>query len=388
MNLARYLEESIQEDLQEKMVFLAGPRQVGKTTLAQNMINQNGPGAYYLWDNRHDRQALLKSQWPPEARMIVLDELHKYSKWKQWIKGEYDIHKNRLKFMVTGSARLDVYRRGGDSLQGRYHHYRLHPFSQNEINHMINPLSPFDPLSFLSKNHNNLETLLNYSGFPEPLLAQNAKKHRRWQKEHIERFFREDLRDLENIRDLSSIQLLSDLLPHRVGSPLSLNSLREDLEVSHKALTHWMTIFEKLYYVFRLNPYSGNMVRALKKEPKIYLWDWTLIEDVGYRYENMMASHLLKFCHYLEDTEGYKIELWYLRDLDKREVDFLVTVNNKPWFAVEAKLSGHDLSPSLKYFGSRLKIPFLFQVVLKTEREFVKDAIHLIPANKFLTAFV
>lgn len=391
---SRYLEEAIQEDLRKKMVFLAGPRQVGKTTLAKRILGGFYRGAYYLWDKRDDRREILKAQWPMEAELIVLDELHKYSKWKQWIKGEFDKHRERLRFLVTGSARLDIYRKGGDSLQGRYHHYRLHPFSLAELEGLRCQIEPMKELAGIGGNskvlREGLENLLKFSGFPEPIMALSEKTHRRWQKERMDRFFREDIRDLESVRDLSSLQILFDLIPERVGSPLSLNALREDLDVSHKAVTHWIEIFERLYGLFRIRPYTAKAIRGLKKEAKAYLWDWTLVSDEGARFENLIASHLLKLCHYLEDTEGYRAELFYLRDVDGREVDFLVAVDRKPWFAVEAKWSRTETAPALRYFGDRLKIPFLFQVTGQAdgEKDFLNGNIRVLPAYKFLAALV
>ncbi|MFH0799210.1 MAG: ATP-binding protein [Pseudomonadota bacterium] len=389
MQIKRYLHDPVEQDLAQKMVFLAGPRQVGKTTLAKEIMAESGNGLYYLWDSKEDRQALMKPRWPAEPSTVVLDELHKYRRWKQWIKGEYDKHKEHIRFIVTGSARMDIYRKGGDSLQGRYHHWRLHPFSVNELEGVTPQVSPAAPLTFSSKRkEDQLAALFRFGGFPEPIVAQSEKTHRRWEKERLERFFREDLRDLENVRDISSLQILSDMLPSRVGSPLSLNSLREDLEVSHKAVTHWMEVFERLYFLFRLRPYTTSAIRGLKKEAKAYLWDWSLVKDKGPRFENMIASHLLKFCHYLEDSEGYKMDLYYMRDVAKREVDFLVTIDRKPWFAVEAKVASDTISPDLKYFGDRLKIPYLFQVTFDGGREFVENGVHLLPAAKFLTALV
>jgi len=383
----RSLEPPILEDLSRKMVFLAGPRQVGKTTLAQLILKKRGLGAYYLWDNAEDRRVLLKGQWPSDAETIVLDELHKYARWKTWIKGEYDKHHDRLSFMVTGSARLDVYRRGGDSLQGRYHHYRLHPFSLREMEGLPPAPEPMKDLSFTepSAHHaGQLQSLMEFGGFPEPLLAADAKTLRRWRKERLERFFREDVRDLEHVRELSLLQILADLLPAKVGSPLSLNSLREDLEVSHRAVSHWLDILERLYFVFRIRPFMARSIRSLKKEPKLYLWDWSMIEDPGDRFENLVASHLLKLCHWLEDTQGYQTGLHYLRDAAKREVDFLVTVDRKPWFAVEAKLSDETPANALRYFGDRLKIPRLYQVVFNGRRDFLADGVRVMPAAKFL----
>ena len=239
-----------------------------------------------------------------------------------------------------------------------------------------------------SSSRSDLADLLCFSGFPEPLFSGSKKEHRRWQKERLDLFFREDVRDLENIRDLSSMQIAADLLPFRVGSKLSLNALREDLEVSHKAINHWMDIIERLYFMFRLRPFTNKTVRGLKKEAKPYLWDWSLVSDPGGRFENLIASHLLKFCHFLEDTEGYAVELFYLRDAQKREVDFVVTFNRQPWFAVEAKLSDTAVSPHLRYFGDRLRTPFLYQVVLETKEDVLKDGVRVMPATTFLSALV
>jgi predicted AAA+ superfamily ATPase len=385
----RYLEPFILKDLPQKMVFLAGPRQVGKTTLAIQVAHHDPNPLYLSWDRREDRRTLLKAQWPAEPTVIVLDELHKYRRWKRWIKGEYDRFHEKHHFIVTGSARLDIYRRGGDSLQGRYHHYRLHPFSLSELAGNLPTIKvreglPFPPVW----NRDLLDPLLQWSGFPEPILAQDDGTHRRWQKERLDRFFREDVRDLENVREISSMQLLSDLLPERVGSLLSLNALREDLEVSHRAISHWMDILERLYFLFRVRPYNSRKAHGLKKAAKLYLWDGSAVPNPGARYENLIASHLLKLCHFLEDTQGYRVDLCYLRDLDKREVDFLVTVEGKPWFAVEAKMSDTTLSPNLLYFGDRLKIPYLYQVVQQTEKDFMENGVHVLPAGRFLSALV
>jgi uncharacterized protein len=391
----RYLTSVIQEDVKEKMVFIAGPRQVGKTTLSQGIAKLFSNSLYLLWDKKEDRMKMMKSAWPAEASLIILDELHKYKKWKTYIKGEYDHYKNKHHFIVTGSARLDVYRKGGDSLQGRYHHYRLHPFSIAEMDSKQTPqnVEPFKELKFSQefddkKNTKALQKLLEFSGFPEPLLAENVRTHRRWQKQRMERFFREDIRDLGNIQDLSSMQLLIDLLPEKAANLLSLNSIREDLDVSHKALSRWVTILEKLYFCYLIRPFNHKFIRSIKKQPKMYLWDWTLLQDKGLRYENLIASHLLKYCHFLEDYHGYKAELFFLRDVDKREVDFLVTVDRKPWFAVEAKSGSQKPSPHLKYFKSHINIPYVYQVVCEDCEDVVVDGIRVMPASKFLLGLV
>lgn len=233
-----------------------------------------------------------------------------------------------------------------------------------------------------------LEALQTYGGFPEPFLGQSARTLRRWQKERLERFFREDVRDLEAIRDLSSIQILADLLPERVGSPLSLNALGEDLEASHRALTHWMNVLERLYHVVRIRPFASAKVRSLRKMPKAYLWDWSLVGQAGGRFENLVALHLLKLCHELQDREGDAVELWYLRDRVGREVDFLVTTGGKPWFAVEAKTSETRIDPAILYFRDRLRIPWVYQIVLESNRDFVENGVRCVPAHRFLAALV
>ncbi len=387
MPLERYLQGPVLHDLANKMVFIAGARQVGKTTLAKSILKSSGAGVHLSWDRREDRKEILKARWPGGEALIVLDELHKYRFWKRWIKGEFDQHRDRLRFLVTGSARLDVYRRGGDSLQGRYHHYRLHPLSFAEVEKADNPrlLSPGEELVFPgSASKKTVDALFQYGGFPEPFLAQSDQVLRRWQKERLDRFFREDVRDLEAVQDISSMQILTDLLTERIASPLSLNSLREDLEVSHRAISHWIDVLERLYFLFRIRPFTTRMVRGLKKMPKAYFWDSSLVPDRGPRFENLVALHLLKFCHFLEDSEGYRTDLQYLRDATGREVDFLVTCDRKPWFAVEAKLSADEIDPSLHYYREKLRLPWAYQVVLEGGRDFVVDGVRCLPAARFL----
>lgn len=387
----RSIEPTVCRDLVDKMVFLAGPRQVGKTTVARRVLDAAGEGAYLSWDNRGDRREIRAARWPGGKALVVLDELHKWRGWKGWLKGEFDRHRDHLRFLVTGSARLDVYRRGGDSLQGRYHHHRLHPFSFSEAlgGRALPRGEPGKALAIGTRDRADLVAdLLEYGGFPEPFLAQSSRALRRWQKERLDRFFREDVRDLEPIRELSAFQWLAELLPERVGSLLSLNSLREDLEVSHRALTHWMEVLERLYHVYRLRPFGGPRGRSLTKMPKAYLWDWSLVPSRAARFENLVASHLLKFCHHLEDTEGHAVSLHYLRDRDGREVDFLVTAGRKPWFAVEVKLQDARVDPVLLHFRERLAIPWTYQVLLEGTRDFVENGVRVLPASRFLAALV
>lgn len=386
----RYLTPFIVEDLKEKMVFVGGPRQVGKTTLCSNFVASHFKGdAYYNWDNRADRMAILASSWSGDAELLIFDEIHKYRKWKGFIKGEYDKLKDIYKFLVTGSARLDLYRRGSDSLQGRYHYFRLHPFTLAEVENIPCKFSEFSELPIEKGFHQSaMETLDIFGGFPEPVTKQNKRHLRRWHNEKIERLFREDIQGVEAIRDIGSMKLLGDILPSKVSSLFSLNAIREDLEVSFRAVSRWMDILEAFYYHFRIYPFASKKVRSLKKEPKLYLWDWSEVEDESARFENLVASHLLKFVHFITDYEGHKAELYYLRDVNKREVDFLVAIGGKPWFAVEAKLNDTSISPPLLYFKEKLSIPFAFQVVKKNNVDSLQKGVRIISAGKFLSGLV
>ena len=388
----RYLVPHILRDLNEKMVFVGGARQVGKASLSKYIAENYFKHYDYLnWDARDDRKNILQSQFKGNAEIILFDEIHKYKDWKNYLKGQFDKHKDDFKILVTGSARLDVYRRGGDSLMGRYY-YRLHPFSLAEFLERENKILPFKEIVFQESGKETkemLEIALKFGGFPEPLLKQNEKELRRWHNQRVERLVREDIRDLENIRELSLLHVLVDILPDRVGSLLSLNSLREDLSVAHKTVAHWMDILERFYYHFRIYPFHHKKIRSLKKEPKLYLWDWSEVPDErGARLENIAASHLLKMCHFLNDVEGYKTDLHFLRDAEAREVDFLVTESGKPWFAVEVKSNSKEVSKSLPYFGDRLNIPFLYQAVSEKDVDIRKDKVRIISLDKFMVSLV
>lgn len=350
----RYLRNWIREDLTKKMVFLGGARQVGKTTLSLQCLGEvprkaNHP-AYLNWDNLHHRERLLKGQLPSRQPIIILDEIHKFADWRNLVKGYYDRHREKLSFLVTGSARLDYYRRGGDSLQGRYHYYRLHPFSLREVG----PQSGND----------ELQQLLEYGGFPEPFLRSEGRFHRRWQREQGSRVLYEDLRELERVRQVSRLELLLQHLPDCVGSPLSINSLSRLIGVAHETIENWVSILERLYMVYRIAPFGSKRIRAVKKENKLYFLDWSRIPDRGIRFENLVAGQLLKYCHFLEDTEGYRMELRFIRDTDKREVDFVVLRDGNPEFAVECKAGERSVSSHTRYFRERTEIPRFYQVHL------------------------
>jgi len=391
MNKTRYLHNSITADLQEKMVFIGGPRQVGKTTLARDIGASAYENCEYLnWDNREHRNSINNGKFSPAPGLHIFDELHKFRQWKNLIKGIYDTRPEQFDILVTGSARLDIYRRGGDSLMGRYHYFRLHPFSVAEALELANRLEPGkEPVIEQRAGGRDLfEQLLMYGGFPEPFLKADTRSLRRWHNQRIERLAKEDIRDIETIRDLSALQLLMELLPRRVASLLSLNALREDLSVAHKTITLWMDILERFYYHFRVYPFTSDKVRSLRKEPKLYLWDWSEVPDNSARLENIVASHLLKMSHYLYDTEGHRVELYFLRDTDGREVDFLVTYNGAPWMAIEVKAADMAVSKHLHYFKTRLAIPYCFQVVGEKGIDFVQNGIRVTSVENLCAALV
>lgn len=346
----RYLFSDIRKDLKSKMVFIGGARQVGKTTLALSYLKPSEAKhpAYFNWDISSHKEKIINNEISFKFKTIVFDEIHKYVWWRNFMKGLYDEYHKTHSFLVTGSARLDFFSKGGDSLLGRYHYYRLHPFSLFEINKRPTP--------------KDLEQLLKFGGFPEPFFKQSESFSKRWVRERRRRVINEDIRDLQNIKEISYINLLVKDLPKKVGSPLSIRSIREDLEVSHQSVESWITLLENLYMVFRVSPYGFSKIRAVKKEQKLYFFDWSHILDENIRFENLVACHLLKYCHYYEDVMGEDMELRFLRDTDKREVDFVVLKNDKPLFAVECKTGDKPLSAHLKYFKARTPIPLWFQV--------------------------
>lgn len=365
--LVRYIKSPVMNDLKQKMVFLGGPRQVGKTTFAQSLIKnyKDQHPAYLNWDFVEDRDVILRGGWSRDEKLIVFDELHKFVKWRSLIKGYYDKLKHTHQFMVTGSARLDYYKKSGDSLMGRYHYYRMHPLSLPELGDV------------------SLNTLLKFGGFPEPFLRQRESDLRRWHLQRRERIIYSDVRDLERVKEISHLQLLAESLAPRVGAPLSRKNLAQDLEVDFKTIEKWLSILENVYYCFRISPYGAPKIRAVKKEQKLYLWDWSEHDDDGKRWENFVASHLLKYCHFREDTEGKRMELRFLRDVNGREIDFVVLKNRKPIFAVECKAGEKSASPHHKYFFERTDIPLFYQVHAGTRSFAVTDKILVLPFAEF-----
>jgi uncharacterized protein len=365
MDVRRYLTDQVERDLARKMVFLSGPRQVGKTTLALDLA---GTRAGYLnWDVPEHREAILARELPA-SDLWVFDEIHKHRRWRNFLKGLYDARPEQ-RILVTGSARLDLYRYTGDSLQGRYHHLRLHPLSVAE----------------LGGGPEHFESLLSLGGFPEPFFTGSEVEARRWSLEYRRRLVREEVTSLERVVELDTLELLLMRLPDLVGSPLSINALREDLQVSHKTIDSWLRIFERLYAIFRLPPFGAPRLRAVKKARKHYHLDWTLVRDPATRFENLVACALVKWVDFQRDAQGRDLELRYFRDTDGREVDFVVLEDRSVLLLVEAKQAEARVDRSLRYLKRRFPAAEAWQVVAEGAKDFVDpEGIRVAPAHLFL----
>jgi predicted AAA+ superfamily ATPase len=372
----RYLQAQVKTDLARKMVFLGGPRQVGKTWLCRAVVSD--PRAWLNFDVAADRDAILRGRLPPTEAWFF-DEIHKYRGWRNFLKGLYDSrdraqgHGRRI--LVSGSARLDFYRFGGDSLQGRYHFLRLHPFSVAELG---------------AQSAGDLRALLELSGFPEPFLGGSATEARRWSLNYRDRLVREEVVSVESIGDLAKLELLAIALPARVGSPLSINALREDLQVAHATLSRWLEVLERLYAIFRVAPFGAPMLRAVKKERKHYHFDWTAVEEMPARFENLVAAHLLKWVEYQADTQGRALELRYFRDIDGREVDFVVAARGgRPLGFVECKWDDAPVADGLRYLRARFPTVPSWQVSAVGTRDYVTpEGIRVAPALTLLRELV
>jgi hypothetical protein len=369
--LARYLVPQVRRDLARKMVFMAGPRQVGKTTLATRL-----PGAkagYLNWDVAEHRERILRRELPV-GKLWVFDELHKYRSWRNYLKGLFDNRRTGQRILVTGSGRLDFYRFGGDSLQGRYHLLRLHPLSAAELN-LTRPAELLD--------------LLTLGGFPEPYFSGSETEARRWSRGHRTLLIREEVSTLERVQDLGNLELLMLRLPELVGSPLSINAVREDLQVTHKTAANWLQILERLYAIYRLSPFGAPRIRAVKKEQKHYHWDWSVVQEPSLRFENLVAGHLLKWIHHEQDAKGRDVELRYFRDTDRREVDFVIVEGRTPQLMVECKWSDAEVAGSLKYLKARFAKCDAWQISAIGTKDYVTpDGIRVAPALQLLRTLV
>jgi uncharacterized protein len=385
--MKRYLEPHVTDDLPKKMVFIGGPRQVGKTTLAKNLAEPYPSFSYLNWDNRDHKRNILDSVFTGGSKLVIFDEIHKYRDWKNHLKGVFDTRRQEFSILVTGSARLDLYQKGGDSLLGRYFYYRLHPLSIAEL--IGTQYDRSLGLVFSQKVQLSLwQDLIIFGGFPEIFLSKNLRDLKRWRHDREKRLIQEDIRDVSNIRDISTLEILTTLLPDRVGSLFSMNSMTNDLNVTHKTIAHWMDTLEQMYFCYRIYPFQHTQLKSLRKEPKIYLWDYTGIDKLGAKYENIVANHLLKYVHYLTDVYGLTADLYFLRDKDQREVDFCVVVEGEIEFIIEVKAKKSPISNHLKYFKEKLQTNRAFQLVFEDGIDEDHNGIRQMSAVTFLSALV
>jgi predicted AAA+ superfamily ATPase len=330
--MERYLSPFVKEDLERKIILIAGPRQSGKTTLAKSLMPDF---QYFNYDHITQRKAIKTQVWDRKAPLVILDELHKMTGWKRWLKGIYDVEGIPPRLLVTGSARMDSFRKAGDSLAGRFFQYRLHPIDIKETRAHMSCDEAF-------------ERIWNCSGFPEPFFDGKPRFYAQWQRSHLDIMLRQDLLDLATIRDIRAMEDLVGMLEERVGSTVSATNLARDLQKDPGTIRRWLTLLEDMYVIFRVTPYNKRIARSLSKEPKFYFYDSARVKNEAARLENMVACALLKEIEFLQDTGQSQMALHFLRNKDGQEIDFLVTKDKVPHLAMEVKWS--DTTPS-KHFA-------------------------------------
>jgi predicted AAA+ superfamily ATPase len=353
----RYLTQAVREDLARKIILITGPRQSGKTTLSKMLVQDFD---YLNFDSPEHRLRLLERIWDRKKEAVIFDELHKLKNWKSWLKGVYDTEGIPPALVVTGSAKLDTYKKVGDSLAGRFFQFRLHPLDLKELSSLCPEIS----------SESALDQLLEIGGFPEPYLEGEKRFYKRWKRSHLDIIIRQDLIELENIQQITRIETLIQLLRKRVGSPVSFSSLAQDLQVSDKTVKRWLILLENMYIIFRVTPYHRNVARSLLKTPKYYFYDTgQVLGDRGIRLKNATACALLKEIHFREDCLGEELGLHYLQTKDGNEIDFLVTRETLPCLMLEVKWADSQRSKNFLLFDRHLgKVPKV-QIVKKLDRE-------------------
>ena len=373
--MERYLDHLVRRDLQHKMVFLTGPRQVGKTTLSHQLVTELG-GQYLNHDVAQDRSVIVNQRWNPRAPLLVLDEIHKMRDWKAWLKGVFDGKPPAQQLMVTGSARLDTFRQGGESLAGRFFGWRLHPLSVREWCTQTGA-SPDAALSHM----------LERGGFPEPCLADSKEQAERWRRQYFDGLVRDDVLEFSRIQEVNAIRLFAQLLRQRVGSPLSLASISRDLGVSPTTLKKYLEILEALYIVFVVRPWHDNIARAVLQTPKVYFFDTGLVEgDDGIRFENLVATALLKHVQWQHDAQGREVQLHYIRTKDGSEVDFAISEKNHLTHLIECKLGDDKPHRALKRFAEQHPLTAAVQVVRDLRHSFETQGLKIHRADEWLMA--
>lgn len=365
----RSVEPFIKEFIDEKLILLTGPRQVGKTYLSQHLDKKF---QYFNFDALESRREMLEKSWLRDGNLLVFDEIHKMRRWKQWLKGIYDLEKGKNKILVTGSARMDTYKKAGDSLAGRHYAVRLLPFSLRELQ------SPHPRETF--------EDMLRLGSFAEPFLSGSERKAALWRKSHLDIILRQDLMTQEAVRDVISIETLVELLSYRVGHGISYKNLADELSTSPQTIKRWIQLLESYFIIFTVHPYVKSVAEAVKKEPRIFFYDVGRVKaDEGFKIENLVALHLLKRNWFLEDTQGAKTRLCYIRDKKKHEVDFAIECDGRLTHLLEIKKSEDSFNQSLSYFAQRLKPEKSLHLVLDLKREKDFEHYQVRDLSKFLS---
>ena len=355
--MKRCLEEYVQEHLDKKIILLTGPRQTGKTTLSKLLEKKFD---YFNFDNVDDRLSLQEKSWDRSKPLVIFDELHKLKNWKSWLKGIYDTEGIPPSIVVIGSAKLDTYRKVGDSLAGRFFQFRMHPLDLKEIHTFLKP----DDIEAA------LDKLLALGGFPKPFLEGTIRFYNRWKKSHLDIIIKQDLIDLENVQQITQIETLIQLLRQRVGSPISYSSLAQSLQCSDKTVKRWLTILENMYVLFKVSPFHKNIARAIQKTPKFYFYDTgQVLGDQGVKLENTVACAIKKELHFREDCLGEEGQLYYIRDKNGREIDFCITAHNIPSLLVEVKWNESNLSANFEIFKKFFPNIKMIQVSKELDRE-------------------
>lgn len=402
--MRRLYDSIVQQHLREnreEMLLISGPRQSGKTTVSKH-TERLARYVHLNWDNEDDKKIILQG---PKAIMefahletleakkpiIAFDEVHKHPDWKNFLKGFYDTYHKKAHIVVTGSARMDVYKKGGDSLMGRYLHFRMHPLSVAECLRTNIPKKEIQKPKKISDLQFN--RLFEFGGFPKPFSVHKKSFHQQWQRLRHHQLTNEDIRNVNVVHDLNRLEMLMMFLRDHAANQITYHSLAKLVRASVDTITRWIEVLETFYYCFRVQPWSKNITRSLLKEPKLFLWDWSIVKDPGAKAENFIALHLLKAVHYWTDAGFGEYGLYYLRTIDKKEVDFVVTKNDKAWFLVEVKLSNdHKINPHLAEFQKQSGAQHAFQVVINMP--YVnKDcfSVHepiIVPAKTFLSQLV
>ena len=353
-----------------QMIFITGPRQSGKTTFTEIIARDYTNSLYFDWDIIEDKNKLIQNpsfyehvyRKDNSRPLIIFDEIHKYKDWKNYLKSVYDKDSKNFKFIVSGSGRLDIYQKGGDSLAGRYFLFHLFPLTLAELSGINQDMGQFlkNPIEIYEENPDVIElweNLARFSGFPDPYIQGKEEFYRTWSITYHKQLLREDIRDITTLKNINTVELLFSLLPSKIGSPLSMGNIARDINVSFDSVKNWLAIFEQFYLIFRLSPWSKKISRAITKEKKIYLYNFAGIESEALKFENMVALELWRAVSNWNDLGLGEFSLHYIRNREKEEVDFLLANKNNPFLLIETKLSEHEPSKVLKKFQSILSIP-------------------------------